>query len=251
MSNVSLIINTVTKNKDLWPMFFGQIQKHISRDFFHEKHVFVNNCTETFPNDYKISYFESDAVYQEQFTSCIQNVTDEYCIYISEDYILYEDVRCDLIERYINILNGNPRVSFVRFMKGGIVDLHYQWSPRYKDLFVLYNSHPYFYTNQAAIWRTRDLELIHRKGPKLHIANTDYENSFEYCATATCRELDICGLYCYHNEPKRGMYHYDNLVFPHVSTALVKGKWNLSEYQEELSPLLIQHNINTNKRGVF
>jgi hypothetical protein len=251
MNNVSLIINTVTKNKDLWPMFFGQIEKHIPQNFFHEKHIFVNDCNEAFPDDYKISYFESDAVYQEQFTSCIQNVTDEYCIYISEDYILYNDMRCDLVEKYVDILNKNKDLSFIRFMRGGIVNLHYPWTKRHDDLYVLYNSHPYFYTNQAAVWKTRDLELIHKEGPKLHISNADHENSFEYKATEICQQLNINGVYCYHNEPKRGMYHYDSIVFPHVSTALVKGKWNLSEYEQELAPLFNEYGIDQTGRENF
>jgi len=126
MNNVSLIINTVTKNKDLWPMFFGQIEKHIPQNFFHEKHIFVNDCNEAFPDDYKISYFESDAVYQEQFTSCIQNVADEYCIYISEDYILYNDMRCDLVEKYVDILNKNKDLKewLNRTTKGNKVEFN-------------------------------------------------------------------------------------------------------------------------------
>ena len=100
------------------------------------------------------------------------------------------------------------------------------------------------------MWRTRDLEKIHQHGPNLHIANKDYENSFEWQATKTCQELDIRGAFCYHGESKRGEYHYDCHVFPHVATALVKGKWNLKEYAEELSPLVKKYSIDVNERGI-
>ena len=53
--------------------------------------------------------------------------------------------------------------------------------------------------------------------------------------------------YCYHGEPKRGIYHYDTIVFPHICTALVKGQWNIAEYTIELSPLLKEYNIDDSK----
>jgi hypothetical protein len=251
MSELALIINTIAKNKDVWPMFFGQIEKHIPEDFFEKKYIFVDDCDDPLPEGYEAVIYEKEKMYREQFVGCIKSVSEEYCIYISEDYILYDDIQTNAIVKYIDILKKNLDVSFVRFTKGGIVDLDYLNYQNHEDLYELYNFLPYFYTNQASVWRTRDLEKIHRHGPNLHIGNTDHDNSFEFQATKTCEQLGIRGLFCYYGEPKRGIYHYDSKVFPHVCTALVKGKWNLSEYQEELSPLLIQHNINTDERGVF
>jgi len=248
VSNISLVINTVSKNKDIWPMFFDQLEKHIPASFFNEKHIFVNHCKEDFPPGFEVSYFDSDKVYREQFVSCIGNVSDKYCIYISEDYVLYDDIRSDLIGQFVDVLDNNESLSFVRFMRGGVVDLMHQYKS-YQNLYKLYNSLPYFYTNQAAIWRTRDLEKIHLHGPNLHIANKDWQNSFEYRATATCQQLDIQGTYCYHGEQKRGLYHYDTIVFPHISTALVKGKWNMSGYPVKMKELTDHYDINTEVRG--
>ena len=251
MQKLSLVINTVTKNKDVWPMFFSQIEKHVSADLFHKKYIFVDKCDEEFPEGYEVVFYDKEKMYQEQFAGCIAKVPEAYCVYISEDYILYKDAREDLIEKYVNVLGDNEDISFIRFMKGGIVDMNFLQYQNFENLYELYNFFPYFYTNQAAVWKTRDLEKIHVYGPNLHIGNADHENSFEYQATKTCEQLGIGGLFCYHKEPKRGLYHYDCDVFPHISTALVKGKWNLSEYEEELTPLLDVHGIDVNIRGVF
>jgi len=75
------------------------------------------------------------------------------------------------------------------------------------------------------------------------------DEMFEPAATKTCRELGIQGLVCYHGEPKRGKYHHDTSVFPYIATALVKGRWNVSEYREELEPLLVEYNIDEHHRG--
>lgn len=250
MQDLALIVNTVDKNKDVWPLFFKQIEKHIVGDLFKAKYIFVNHTEEPLPVDYNILYFDKEQPYQQQFVSCIKDVPEKYCIYISEDYILYSDVRTDLIKEYCHVLSQNPNVSFIRFMKGGVVDVEYPPYQNHNDLYEMHHSFPYFYTNQAALWQTRDLEKIHVHGPPLHIGNLDWQNSFEFQATRTCQELDIRGLFCYHGEPKRGIYHYDCKVFPHISTALVKGKWNISEYKEELASLLKQYSIDIEERGV-
>jgi hypothetical protein len=62
---------------------------------------------------------------------------------------------------------------------------------------------------------------------------------------------NISGLYYYNEEPKRGGNHYDSSIYPYIATALVKGKWNLSEYKKELGTLLEQYNIDKDLRGVF
>ena len=51
-------------------------------------------------------------------------------------------------------------------------------------------------------------------------------------------------------EKKRGMYHYDSIVFPYICTAIVKGKWNMNEYQNELDKLFGEYNINPFERGI-
>tara|TARA_R110000824_G_scaffold40131_1_gene120593 strand:- start:2 stop:757 length:756 start_codon:yes stop_codon:yes gene_type:complete len=251
MSNIALVVNTISKNKDVWGMFFDQISEHVPSSLFTKKYIFVDPLAKDLPEEYEVLYYDTNKKYRDQFLSCIERVEEEYCIYISEDYILYDDVQTDLIEKYKNLLEKNGHLSFIRFVKGGVVDKGFPRFRNFEDLFEMHHSVPYFYTNQAAIWRTRDLEKIHRHGPNLHIANLDYENSFEYQATKTCQELDIQGLFCYHGESKRGMYHYDCDVFPHISTALVKGKWNISEYKDELMPLIEKYNIDIHTRGTY
>lgn len=249
MNKIALVINTISKNKDIWDMFFTQIKKHIPSSFFTKKYIFVDKTDDILPDDYEVIHYDTDKKYRDQFLTGISKVQEEYCIYISEDYILYDDIIEDSIKEYMGVLKNDPHLSFVRFIKGGIINIPFPSYQGRKDLFELHHSIPYFYTNQAALWRTRDLEKIHQHGPNLHIANMDYENSFEWQATKTCQDLDIKGLFCYHGETKRGMYHYDSSIFPHVATALVKGKWNLSEYQKELTPLIKEYKIDTSQRG--
>ena len=51
-------------------------------------------------------------------------------------------------------------------------------------------------------------------------------------------------------EKKRGMYHYDSIVFPYIATAINKGKWNMSEYQTELDKMFNEYGVMPFERGI-
>ena len=43
--------------------------------------------------------------------------------------------------------------------------------------------------------------------------------------------------------------HWDSKTFPYIATAIVKGKWNLSEYKQELGMILSSYKIDLGARG--
>ena len=50
------------------------------------------------------------------------------------------------------------------------------------------------------------------------------------------KKANIYGLMHFDNENLRGG-HFDSNVWPYIATAIVKGKWNLIEYSNELSKI--------------
>ena len=244
MRDVCLVINTFSKYSDVWQMFFDSLDKHFP-DI--KRYVFVDQG-EPDKKSTTIHYKKED-LFRTQFISCIEKVPEKYCIFISEDYVLYDDVRTDLLERYRGVLDENKNLSFIKLVKG--MDFG---EPRYKnhdDLYQMSNVFPYFYSQSASLWRTRDLEKIFKNTKDSHIAGQDMSQQLEILANDTCQMLDIQGLYCYNGERKIGISHHDNIVFPHIATALVKGKWNLSEYGDKLRPLLEKYGIDPQERGIY
>ena len=122
-----------------------------------------------------------------------------------------------------------------------------------EDLFYLSHNKSNFFSQTAGIWRKNILQKIHELGPDTHIASGgDQYGHFEVDANEVCKNLNLKGLIAYNNEPKRlGSSHYDSSVFPYVATALVRGRWNLREYTNELFPLLSKYGIDFSKRGAF
>ena len=243
--DVAIVVNTTSKNSDVWKMFYSQIKKHFPQ------HVEIYTFSDVPSTEFvgQTFLYDKNLKFRSQFLSCIKKVSERYCIFISEDYILYEDVDVESLEYLRNVLTKNSDLSFIRLFKGiSPQENLYQNS---SDLFELSNTDPYFYSQSATLWRTRDLEKIFEKGPDMHIAGEGPNDHFELGAQETCKELNLKGLYYYNNEPKRGIYHYDCSIFPHIATALVKGKWNLSEYYKELMPILIEYQINSSDRGIY
>tara|TARA_R110000765_G_scaffold15234_3_gene43988 strand:+ start:52 stop:789 length:738 start_codon:yes stop_codon:yes gene_type:complete len=245
MKDICLVINTFSKYSDVWQMFFDSLDRHFPDV---KRYVFVDKGSEPDKNSTTIHYNKED-LFRTQFIKCIEQVPEKYCIFISEDYVLYDDVRTDLVKRYRDVLEENKNLTFIKFVKG--MDFGEPKYKNYDDLYEMSNVFPYFYSQSASLWKTRDLEKIFKHTPDSHIAGHDMSQQLEILANNTCQLLDIQGLFCYNGEEKVGIYHYDNIVFPHITTALVKGKWNLSEYRDKLMPLLKKYKIDPEIRGIY
>jgi len=243
--DICIIVNTTSKNSDLWKIFYGQFQKHFTQ------RILVYTFTDTPSTEFigETLLYDKNLKFRSQFLSCVRKISEDYCIFISEDYILYDDVDIEGIEFLQSVLQEAKDISFIKLFKGADFK-----EPPYRDsenLFELSTSNPYFFSQSATLWRTRDLEKIFENGPDLHIGGESINDHFELGAQETCKNLKLKGLYYYNNEPKRGIYHHDCSIFPHIATALVKGKWNLSEYYNELMPLLIEYQLNSSDRGIY
>jgi len=184
--------------------------------------------------------YENKDPYYKHWLDAIEKIDEDYFIYNQEDFILYDTVRVDVLERLKKFLIDNPRYSFVRLIKSGrnlpevpVEDKIYP---------VGFNSYP-LYSMQATIWNKQKFIALYE--------DTKQEKWFESeTYEESCKRLNIEGVYYYDGESRRGG-HYDSSVYPYIATAVVKGKWNLSEYYNELYPLLVKNNINITKRGVF
>lgn len=227
------IVYTNSKCSDLWEMFIKQNRKHINYPIFFITDKLIPN----FPEESQYVYNEEDN-YSDVWVSVLKKINTEFFIYLQEDFILYDDVNINKLNEYTKILK-NSDYSFVRLIKSGEVNHKIT-----DTLFEISSNNQFVFAMQTTIWKTLDyiniLENVHEK---------------KWLETEKYREYmfknNIKGLCHYDNEPKRGGNHYDSNVYPYVATSLVKGKWIMSEYYNELTKLLMENNINQNKRGVI
>lgn len=214
-------------------------------DIFKNEYIKFNKLPLITISDDKGDFIYNENIpYYKRWVEPLKQISSEYFIYHQEDFILYDYVDEKKLEYCKSFLQKNQNYSFVKLIKSGInlknnliSECLYEIN---KDAFPLYSM-------QATIWnKNKFIELYE---------NTKNVSSFwwheEDKYQKTCIDLNINGVYYYNNEKKRGMNHYDSTIYPYIATAVVKGKWNLSEYKNELLPLLLKHNIDINKRGVY
>ena len=186
MDNIALVVNTHSSYGDLWEMFFDKKREH-----FPDIKTYVFSDSGDFEPEHTVVYYDRRKNFRSQFLSCIGSVQEEYCIFVSEDYILCDHPDEGLLTKYTNILEEHKYLSFIRLLKGASFG-----EPNFKghpDLYELSNVLPYFYSQSAALWRTKDLQTIFAKGPDLHIAGTNEDQQFEIAANKVCNTWICAG----------------------------------------------------------
>ena len=234
MSNLALVIDTNSNYSDVWLPCFTRLNKYADNI---KKYAFVDT-KENIPDNITPIIYDNSESYRNQFLSCLKQVEEKYIIYTSEDYILYDNVRFDEINKIIETLE-NSKFSFCKFIKGPEKTSHYE-----DNLYVIDPKDSNFFAQQASVWRTRDFQKIFEAAPS---ENTRMQH--EPGGSAICRQLGFTGLQYYSNTKKRGMHHYDSEIFPCIATAVVKGLWNMTEYPVEMTEVVKEFKIDLMSRG--
>ena len=225
---------TNSKCSDVWEVFTKQQEKYCGLPNF-----FLSD--KTIPNyDESTFIYNNEDSYYSVWLKNLPNIKYEYFIYLQEDFILYDYVNKSLLEEYLNFLISNKEYSFVRLIKSGNLNN----KKISEHLYEIESTNSDIFSMQPSIWRTEDfLEIMMGTKNQIWLENQSYR---DYMI-----EKKMKGVYHYDNENKRGLNHFDSSVYPYIATALVKGKWNLSEYKKELGDILESNNVDINQRGKF
>ena len=227
--SVPIIVYTHTDMKDIWPMFFGQLKKYVGDT---KIYVAVNEDDSQL-SDYKRIIYDDTKEYTERWKDVLEQIEEETFIFMHEDMILFDKLNFQILEKYIGYINDEILDSVKLILAGDTFD---QWPI---DNTLVSNQYSKF-SIQPTVTRKNVFKQ------KVNGVTPSNIWQFEEAITATDRDfmVKIGG------ERKRGLYHYDSLVFPYIATAINKGKWNLIEYQNELNPMFEEYNINPFERGM-
>lgn len=230
-NKICYVTYTNSKCSDILDMFLLEQKKYTNLPMYFITDVMI-------PEQICFLY-ENQEPYYESWLKCLPSIPYDYFIYLQEDFILYGNVNQDKIFKYLDFLQNNQEYSFIRLLKCGDVGN----KKIYETLYEIESDNKDIFSMQPTIWKKDDYIKI-MKGTKnnMWLENETYRNFMI--------ENNIKGLYHYDGENKRGLNHFDSSVYPYIATALVRGKWNLSEYPNELSPLINEYEININVRGI-
>jgi hypothetical protein len=227
--SVPIIVYTHTDMRDIWPMFFGQLKKYIGDT---KVYVAVNE-DDTQLSDYIRIIYDDSNQYTQRWKEILEKVEEETFIFLHEDMILFDKVDFQLLEKYIRYVEDGLVESIKLILAG---DGFNEWDV---DKTLVTNQYAKF-SIQPTITTKKVFEELVNNLPPMNIWE------FEGAIVSVGRDFMVrLG-----DEKKRGLYHYDSLVFPYIATAINKGKWNLNEYVDELNPMFEEYNINPFERGL-
>lgn len=239
LEDIAIVTYTTSKYQDVWSMHFGQLTRHAatlkSYAFSDEESLPIWNFA-----DHELVRYNNSENYWEQYTKCLQNVSEDFVIYSQEDFILFSDVDTTSLERYKKFLS-ETEYDYVRLIRCGystplsnhVKDDIYEVDMKTTDAFSM----------QATLWKKSSLEKLYKEvKSRLWLESDDWNNG--------ARKIGIRGTFVYNNEKKIGAFHYDSKVYPYVCTAINRGKWNVDQYPEVMQDLFKKYDIDPMIRGI-
>ena len=227
--SVPIVVYTHTDMKDIWPMFFGQLKKYVGDT---KIYVAVNE-DDTQISDYIRIIYDDKKEYTERWNEILEKIEEETFMFMHEDMILFDKLNFPILEKCIGYVNDKMLDSVKLILAG---EEFQQWPI---DTTLVSNQYSKFSIQPTVTRKDIFKEKVNGVSP-LNIWQ------FEDAITTTGRDFMVrVG-----GEQKRGLYHYDSLIFPYVATAINKGKWNLNEYMDVLNPMFEEYNINPFERGM-
>lgn len=228
LDNLSLVTYTHSKCVDLHEAYFGRIKKY----FPELQHNYVTSNQQT---DYGTCLVYSDTEsHSSQMLNILKVIPTDYLIYSQEDYILFNRVNINELEKAIKVLDTDYTVGFIRLIHSGLgADPSRSYDSTYN---YIDKSSTYYYSTQITLWRKTVMQQMFEASKVMSIFDEPYNSPF-------LKQLNIEGLY----EKKRGDRvggHYNSYTYPYIATAKVKGKWNMQEYAKEIEKIKLDYNIN-------
>ena len=240
MKDILYTVYTHTDCVDVWPVFFGQTEKYVCNNI--NKSLFVNKVDDQakkiIPDEYQVYIYNESLTYTERVLSCIEKVDYDYILFHHEDMFLYRPPDWDRIQLYVNYIKKHNYDS-VRLIKSGEM----QGDKITEDLVDIPESSMWNFVLQPTIIKTNKMNQLFKASKKTNIWD------FEIDVQRVCRDIGLKSCYADTSTNKIGG-HYESEVYPYIATAVVKGKWNYSEYPEVLTKMSNTYNINMKKRGV-
>jgi len=223
---------------DVWPIYFGQMKKYFNVGLDH--YICTESESITLPHGKKNLVYSDKDPYPARLLTCLEKLECEFIFFDHEDMFLYSMPDINELCRYYNLIEKGE-FDHIRLIKGG----------KYKSFSVdgfdslegfRINS-KWIFSIQPSFWRVSILKDILRKNIDCNIWELEERSQ------KVVKKMNLKAAFSHKSGKRRGLYHFDNSVYPYIATAIVKGKWNLSEYGIELGDILDFYDVDPTKRG--
>lgn len=228
--DIPLVLYTHSEYDDVCNLFFGELKKYLPNQ---KIYVISNTNHSAIPEDVTLITYNDDDSYVDRLKSTIPQISEDVILFLHEDMILYDYPQVDLIKKYS------------KYVKDGIVD-------SIKLIYVSANDTAFeidktLISNEYSKFSIQPT-LISPKNFVSLLESVSSKDIWEFEKSIPLSRRDY--MVKLGGETKRGIYHYDSIVFPYIATAINKGKWNMSEYSKELDKIFYEYGIVPFERGI-
>ena len=221
---------------DVWPLLFKQSERFLKG----KKKYLITNSTGCFDTkDWTVILYNDNNRYQDRVWESLQKVKEEIVIFHHEDMFLLDRPKDYIIKKLVQKVSTGT-VDLIKLSKACYENgKHHQIEQK-----LYLNPRNLSFAIQPTIIKKQTLINIYKatKGDSIWSFEINSNNYVNFMNLKSCY---------YHEgvEKKRGLFHWDSILYPYIATAIVKGKWDYECYSNELSALLEENNIDPNIRG--
>jgi len=221
---------------DIWPVMFGQSEKYLKGK---KKYLITNESHDNVSDDWVVINYDDKKPYQQRVYESLEKVKEDVIIFHHEDMFLMNEPKWETMDKLVNLVSSD-KITLIKLIKASYdSDFHNEF-----DKHIFYNPKNLLFAIQPTIIKKENLIKIYKY--------TNGNNIWEFEKNSNSLVEFLGYLSCYYHEgeeKKRGLFHWDSLVYPYVATAVVKGEWDYQSYPKILSQILIEYEIDPNKRG--
>lgn len=230
---------------DCTKIYQSQMLKYLG-DSFLDHHLYLTDCnsSETFKLSGDCFYYDPSLPYPSRLLSVLANLSTEYIFLDHEDMFLVSKPDLTSILNsfaYMKEVNASS-LRFVRTSVSNYVSTESTSSIKALSSISLRSS--WIFSIQPSIWKKSDLISVLSSNPSCNIWQLE-ERSQNIVKKLNQQHLVLCS-----PSKQRGSAHFDPVEYPHIATAIFKGKWTISEHRELLGDVLNCYGIDPTVRGI-
>jgi hypothetical protein len=230
-STYSIIVNTCDKFDDCWQPFFklfakywpdckGKIYLNTEYKDYNYKHLNIlsNKVCEEKQDSHLITWSEC-------LIRALNAIDDDVVLYLQEDYFIKADVKNDVVEHYVRLMNEDKSIDCIHLTDQAVIAE--EAGSKYKGLFPVELKQRYRVSCQAALWRKETLLSYLRS----------HESAWEFEEFGSIRGGTLKHNFYVIDQNKIKLNESE--IIPYVFTGIIQGRWF-----EEVVPLFNKHKIN-------
>tara|TARA_R110002020_G_scaffold299890_15_gene515589 strand:- start:4934 stop:5665 length:732 start_codon:yes stop_codon:yes gene_type:complete len=241
MAKYALIFYSHSDYSDAWTPMFEQTNRYFPD---HKKYLFSDQNTEELEQEnWHLIKYNDQKGYQNRVIHCLDQVGERIVMFHHEDMFLYAKPHYSQLDDVAAAIeNGN--VDIVKLICASYGPIKFENITATALPYIFENPPGLKFAIQPSLCNKNKLRTIYDK------TGGDSIWKFEEYSSHICDYFNIkTGMTFFETDQKRGQYHWDSSIYPYFATAIVKGKWNFTDYEDTLRPILERNNVDYLNRG--